>query len=62
MSKRPSPTIAASVSRFLRDDNGATSIEYALIASGIGAVLAATIVNLGTTVKGLYTSVNSAMH
>ena len=62
MSMRPSPTIAASVSRFLRDDSGATSIEYALIASGIGAVLAATIVNLGTTVKGLYTSVNSAMH
>jgi len=62
MFRRPRPTIAASVLRFLRDDSGATSIEYAMIASGIGAVLAATIVNLGSTVKGLYSSVNSAMH
>ena len=53
--------IAAPVLRFLRAEDGATSIEYAMIASGIGVAIAATIVNLGSTVKGLYSSVATAM-
>jgi pilus assembly protein Flp/PilA len=49
------------IRRFLRDDNGATAIEYAMIASGIGVAIAASVVSLGSTVKGLFTSVSSAM-
>ena len=53
--------IASTVLRFLRDDRGATAIEYAMIASGIGVAIAATVVNLGSNVKGLYASVATAM-
>ena len=46
---------------FLQDESGATAIEYALIASGIAVAIATTIVSLGTSVQGLYTSVATAM-
>jgi pilus assembly protein Flp/PilA len=46
---------------FLRDESGATAIEYAMIASGIAVAIAATIVSLGSSVKGLYTSVATSM-
>ena len=47
--------------RFLEDDSGATAIEYAMIASGIAVAIATTIVSLGSTVQGLYTSVATVM-
>ena len=47
--------------RFLRDDRGATSIEYAIIASGVSIVIVGTVLTLGTTVKGFYTSVATAL-
>ncbi|MGD0026940.1 MAG: Flp family type IVb pilin [Xanthobacteraceae bacterium] len=47
--------------RFLRDEGGATAIEYAMIASGIAVAIAATIVSLGSSVQGLYNSVATAM-
>jgi pilus assembly protein Flp/PilA len=46
---------------FLRDESGATAIEYAIIASGIAVAIASTIVTLGTSVKGLYSNVLTAM-
>ena len=49
------------LSRFLRDESGATAIEYAMIASGIAVAIATTLVSLGSTVQGLYTSVATAM-
>jgi pilus assembly protein Flp/PilA len=39
-----------------KDQDGATAIEYALIASGIGAAVAATVWSLGTTTAGFYQS------
>jgi pilus assembly protein Flp/PilA len=63
MSKQPStgptlsPVIALLRSRFTTDENAATAIEYALIASGIGAAVAATVWTLGTTTKSLYSSI-----
>ncbi|MGB6534667.1 MAG: Flp family type IVb pilin [Xanthobacteraceae bacterium] len=56
------PPIGALLRCFLDDENGATAIEYAMIASGIAVAIAATIVNLGSGVKGLYTSVATAMN
>lgn len=50
-----------SVRRFLRDEGGATAIEYAIIASGIAVAIATTIVSLGSSVKGLYSSVATSM-
>jgi|HubBroStandDraft_1064217.scaffolds.fasta_scaffold798155_2 pilus assembly protein Flp/PilA len=61
MFKCPSSTMAAPVLRFLRDESGATAIEYAMIASGIGVAIATVVVNLGSTVKGLYSSVSTTL-
>ena len=40
--------------RFGADERGATAIEYALIAAGIGATIAATVYNMGTTLKTVW--------
>ena len=37
--------------RFLKDQQGATAIEYALIAAGVGATIASTVWALGSTLK-----------
>ena len=42
--------------RLATDQEGATAIEYALIASGIGAAVAATVWSLGTTTAAFYQS------
>jgi pilus assembly protein Flp/PilA len=54
-------SIDATARHFLRDQSGATAIEYALIASGIAVAIAATIVSLGSGVQGLYSGVLTAM-
>ncbi len=40
--------------RFRADESGATAIEYAMIAAGIGATIAATVFNMGTTLKTVW--------
>ena len=42
------------VRRFRADQSGATAIEYALIAAGIGATVAATVFNMGTKLKEVW--------
>lgn len=37
--------------RFLLAQNGATAIEYALIASGVSIAIIATVTSLGSTLK-----------
>jgi pilus assembly protein Flp/PilA len=61
MLKSQKQSIAAAVLSFMRDEGAATSIEYAMIASGIGVAIATTIVGLGSSVNGLYSSVLTAM-
>ena len=36
------------IARFLRDESGATAIEYGLIAAGISVAIIATVPGLGT--------------
>jgi pilus assembly protein Flp/PilA len=62
MAKTNTPIPAAKhlARRFFADESGATAIEYAMIASGIGVVLAATVFMLGNSVKGLFTAVSAA--
>lgn len=52
--------IAGQATRFARDENGATAIEYAMIAAGVGVAIASAVTALGTTVRGLYESVLAA--
>ena len=36
------------------NEQGATAIEYALIAAGVGATIAATVWNMGSTLKTVW--------
>lgn len=40
--------------RFWADEGGATAIEYALIAAGVGAAIAATVVAVGDRMEEVY--------
>jgi pilus assembly protein Flp/PilA len=53
--------IVMPIRRFARDQGGATSIEYAVVASAIGVAAAGAIASLGTNVKVLYVTVLAAM-
>lgn len=46
--------------RFLRDDKGATAIEYALIAMIVSIVMVGAATLIGTTLNGTFTAVGSA--
>jgi pilus assembly protein Flp/PilA len=47
--------------RFLKDQSGATAIEYGLIAAGISIAIIAVVQGLGTQLKTTFTSVSSAL-
>ena len=51
-----SSTLALLRARVAADEEGASAIEYALVASGIGAAVAATVWSLGTTTNAFYAS------
>jgi len=50
------------LTKFLRDERGATAIEYALIAAGIATVIVMAVNLLGGTVLGQYTTVNAKLN
>ena len=56
--RKPSlrPMLALLRGRMAANDDGATAIEYALVASGIGAAVAATVWSLGSTTNSFYSS------
>ncbi len=62
MFKSSTRATCTSLRRFVRDESGATAIEYAMIASGVSIVIAGTVVALGSTVKGMFTSVSTALN
>jgi pilus assembly protein Flp/PilA len=45
------------VSRFVKDESGATAIEYALIAGGISIVIVAAVNLVGTSLNGTFNGV-----
>ena len=49
------------VLRFLKDDSGATAIEYGLIAAGISVAIIATVQALGTNLNTTFQSVSTAL-
>jgi pilus assembly protein Flp/PilA len=46
---------------FLRDESGATAIEYALIASLIAVVIITSITAIGTNLKGSFNNTANAI-
>jgi pilus assembly protein Flp/PilA len=51
----------AIVSGVMRDENGATAIEYGLIAALISVVIISAITALGTSLSGTFSSVANAL-
>jgi pilus assembly protein Flp/PilA len=49
------------VRAFLRDEAGATAIEYGLIAAGISVAIIASVQTLGTNLIGTFNSVATAL-
>jgi pilus assembly protein Flp/PilA len=50
-----------SLVRFLKDEGGATAIEYGLIAAGISVAIIVAVNGLGGTLNNVFTSVNSQL-
>lgn len=49
------------VSHFVKDESGATAIEYGLIAAGIALAIIAVVNQLGTTLNGKFASISSSL-
>jgi pilus assembly protein Flp/PilA len=49
------------VARFVKDESGATAIEYGLIAAGISLAIIAVVNGIGTTLNSRFTSINTSL-
>ncbi len=51
--------MAKLLKRFLRDEAGATAIEYGLIAAGIAIAISATVLLIGTDLNTVFESLRT---
>jgi pilus assembly protein Flp/PilA len=51
----------AKLKAFLRDETGATAIEYALIAAGISIVIVVAVTSIGTTLSTTFSSISTQL-
>jgi pilus assembly protein Flp/PilA len=49
------------VTRFVKDESGATAIEYGLIAAGISVAIIAVVNGIGSTLNNKFSSINSQL-
>jgi pilus assembly protein Flp/PilA len=49
------------LARFLKNESGATAIEYGLIAAGIAVAIIAVVQGVGTNLNTTFTSVQTAL-
>ena len=49
------------VARFVKDESGATAIEYGLIAAGIAVVIITAVNLVGTNLVGKFNTVSTAL-
>jgi pilus assembly protein Flp/PilA len=49
------------IARFVKDDSGATAIEYGLIAAGIALAIITVVNNLGSTLNTKFGSISSSL-
>jgi pilus assembly protein Flp/PilA len=49
------------VSRFVKNESGATAIEYGLIATGIAIAIIAAVNGVGTALKSTFTSISGSL-
>ena len=48
--------------KFVKDESGATAIEYGLIAAGISVAIIAVVQGLGSKLNTTFTSVSNALN
>ena len=49
------------ISRFLRDESGATAIEYCIIAAGISIVIVTAVRGIGTSLSTNFATINTSL-
>jgi pilus assembly protein Flp/PilA len=49
------------IARFVKDESGATAIEYGLIAAGIALAIIATVNSLGSNLNTKFTSIQTGL-
>jgi pilus assembly protein Flp/PilA len=49
------------LAKFVRDQSGATAIEYGLIAAGISVAIVVVVQTVGTNLNGTFTTVANAL-
>jgi pilus assembly protein Flp/PilA len=49
------------IARFVKDESGATAIEYGLIAAGISLAIIAAVNGLGTNLNNKFQSINTSL-
>jgi pilus assembly protein Flp/PilA len=49
------------VSRFIKDESGATAIEYALIAAGIAIAIISAVNGVGTALQTKFNAISSSL-
>jgi pilus assembly protein Flp/PilA len=49
------------ITKFLADENGATAIEYGLIAAGISLAIIAVVNGLGSNLNDKFSTINSSL-
>ena len=49
------------VSRFVKDEAGATAIEYGLIAAGIAIAIITAVQGVGTKLSGNFTTISTSL-
>jgi pilus assembly protein Flp/PilA len=53
--------VGRTIKKFLRDESGATAIEYGLIAAGISVAIIVAVQTLGSGLNTTFTNVESAL-
>lgn len=49
------------VARFVKDESGATAIEYGLIAAGIALAIITAVNNVGGSLSAKFTTINNSL-
>jgi pilus assembly protein Flp/PilA len=49
------------IARFVKDQSGATAIEYGLIAAGISLAIIAVVNGLGSSLNSKFTSISTSL-
>ena len=56
------PTMKTLVTRFVKDESGATAIEYGLIAAGISVAIIVTVQTLGTKLNTTFDNISTKLN